>query len=155
MTVTNLEPPKSNLCSTMVRLRSSPVTSCISIWMKLGSIRTLYECQSPRSRGQYENQQRPYCNWVVGKQYRPPWNIRSSPQQSMNISFPSPATQLTTRRKTSYCREHWQREQTKLRQLCKVRFQLCDVSEPWGSVNHVHREDTMCRQEVGEHESPM
>jgi hypothetical protein len=34
-------------------------------------------------------------------------------------------------------------------------LQLCDVSEPLGSVNHEHREDTMCRQGVGEHVSPM
>ena len=113
-----------------------------------------FNTQSIRMK-QHENRQRPSCAWVVGKQYRPQWNIRNSLQQSIIASSPSPAARLTSRRKTSYCREHWQLERTVPSQLCRDPIQLCDVSDPLGSVNHVHREDTMCRQEVGEHESPM
>ena len=50
---------------TFNRLSNRPPN--ISIWMKLGSIRSLYGCQSPRLHEQHENRQR----WVVGKQYRP------------------------------------------------------------------------------------
>ena len=62
----------STVCYTRTFNRLSSRPPSISIWMKLGSIRTLYECQSPRSHGQHENQQRQYCTWIVGNQYRPP-----------------------------------------------------------------------------------
>ena len=118
--------------------------------MKLGSIRSPYGCQSPRSREQHENLLRPFCTWVVGKLYRPPWNIRNSPQQFTITSSPSPVIQLTSRRKSS-----WPQERPVLKNLRRDLLQLCDVSEPLGSVNHEHREDTMFRQGVGKHVSPM
>jgi len=118
----------------------------ISTWMKPGSIRSQYGCQSPRSRELRENLFRPFCTWVVGKLYHPPWNIRNIRQQSMITSSPSPVIQPTSRRKTSFCRVP-----TILRTKL---LQRCDISEQQGSVNHKHR-DTMCRQGVGKHVAPM
>ncbi len=65
--------------------------------MKPGSIRTLYGCQSRRSRELYENLLRPFCKWVVRKLYHPLCDIRSNRHQSMITSSPSPVIQHTSR----------------------------------------------------------